>query len=226
MNSCASRRKSCPKWKSTIHFLFAFVFFAFLSHAALETLLPVKLAPVVAIKGGRLTARNWIECRLWLQKIKRCLLPGGKVAGRWIKRGQGEGAAWACFACTGASVGEGADRAPQCCLQLSDNSCSERRDVLRALRHVSLLLHLFPHLPASHDNTSSPSHSHSLHHSHSYTEWIAVESVWFGHFLKFRGIFWSKPPHTHTLSATFVCLCETSVSITVALEDGLMWQLA
>lgn len=42
-------------------------------------------------------------------------------------------------------MGEGVDRAPQCCLQLSDNSCSERRDVLRVLRHVSL----FPHLSFS-----------------------------------------------------------------------------
>lgn len=65
------------------------------------------------------------------------------------KRGRGERAARACFACTGASAGEGVDRAPQCCLQLSDNSCSERRDVLRVLRHVSLFLHLPFHLSAS-----------------------------------------------------------------------------
>lgn len=65
------------------------------------------------------------------------------------KHGQGERAALACFACTGASVGEGVDRAPQCCLQLSDNSCSERGDVLRVLRHVSLSLHLSFHLSAS-----------------------------------------------------------------------------
>ena len=32
------------------------------------------------------------------------------------KCGQGERAAWACFACTGASVGKGVDRKPQCCL--------------------------------------------------------------------------------------------------------------
>lgn len=71
---------------------------------------------------------------------------GGEGAG---KRGQGERAGCSCFACTGASVGEGVDRAPQCCFQLSDNSCSERGDVLRVMRHVSLFFHLSSHLSAS-----------------------------------------------------------------------------
>lgn len=85
----------------------------------------------------------------------------------WGKRGQGERAAGACFACTGASVGEGVDRAPQCCLQLSDNSCSERRDVLRVLRHVSLFLHPSFHLSASSSHRTDIRHTHVQHpHTH------------------------------------------------------------
>ncbi len=79
------------------------------------------------------------------------------------KRGQGERAAGAYFACTGASVGEGVDRAPQCCLQLSDNSCSERGDVLRVLRHASLFLHLSPHLSASSFHRTDTRKTHVQH---------------------------------------------------------------
>lgn len=112
----------------------------------------VTITVCTAFDGWKLI---WIKTQLQREggeKIRRCLLYMETKRGRKSvakERGQPELAAWACFACTGASVGEGVDRAPQCCLQLSDNSCSERGDVLRVLRHVSLSLHLSFHLSAS-----------------------------------------------------------------------------
>lgn len=137
-----------------------YIFFS-LSHSALEMLFPIKLSHllrIVFVCNVTITEHttsdglklNWIQPvpQREGQKIRRRRLYRETKRGL-EKRGQGERAAGACFACTGASVGEGVDRAPQCCLQLSDNSCSERRDVLRVLRHVSLFLHLSFHLSAS-----------------------------------------------------------------------------
>lgn len=96
------------------------VFFFFLSLAALEVLLLLKLSQSLVAVSEHIW-RLEIELNAdsgspgWGGGAQNkdtfvCLLPRGKVAGRWIQRGQGERAAWACFACTGACVGEGADR--------------------------------------------------------------------------------------------------------------------
>lgn len=153
----ASCAQSGLKKKPTLHFLFFITL-------ALEMLFPIKLShllSIVFVCDVTITMPttfddlklNWIKTqpRREGQKIRRCLLyTETKKKKRVEKCGQGERAAWACFACTRVSVREGVDRAPQCCLQLSDNSCSESRDVLRVLRHVSLFLHLSFHLSAFH----------------------------------------------------------------------------
>ena len=140
--------------KSTIPFFF-FFFISFCPWNALSRGIVSLAARCVSVCCNYYRAQcvRWLEIDLnkdseWgggERENKEVFVIYGETKRGGKKRGQGERAAWACFACTGASVGEGVDRAPQCCLQLSDNSCSERRDVLRVLRHVSL----FPHLSFS-----------------------------------------------------------------------------
>ena len=137
-----------------------YLFFS-LSVSALETFFPAELSHLpraVLVCVVTITGRSALDGLklIWIKTRseggnKEVFVIYGETKRGGKKRGQGERAAWACFACTGASVGEGVDRAPQCCLQLSDNSCSERRDVLRVRRHVSL----FPHLSLFHLSASS-----------------------------------------------------------------------
>lgn len=125
-------------WNKSQHYIFCFFWFVFYHTLPLKSSCTRNCLSRSSCHhhGAHLTAGNWIGCRLGL-RIKRRLFVsgrkgGGEVDQAWPRR---EGSR-SLLCMHGGFCGRRSRQAPQCCLQLPDNRCSDGRDVLRALRHV------------------------------------------------------------------------------------------